>query len=169
MYIFFASKHQTSTDKFALAAREHGGGKSSYELLHKKQGETPPQSTSKPFSEKELRGRGLLQWHLSTEKFHVGFFLCLHPATLHATTESCYHSMLLLYYLLLFAQGGWGCPIPESIQGQAKCGPGQPSLTVGNPAHSRGVETRLKRTMMTTKAIPWFYSCIFFLAHNLHS
>jgi len=28
------------------------------------------------------------------------------------------------------------------IQGQAECGFGQPSLVVGDPAHSRGVETR---------------------------
>jgi len=35
-----------------------------------------------------------------------------------------------------------GCPIPGSIQGQAECGSGQPGLVVGNPAHSRGVETR---------------------------
>ena len=40
------------------------------------------------------------------------------------------------------AQGGCGCPIPGSIQGQAGCGSGQPGLVVGDPAHSRGVETR---------------------------
>jgi len=40
------------------------------------------------------------------------------------------------------AQGGCGCPIPGGIQGQAGCGSGQPDLVVGNPAHSRGVETR---------------------------
>ena len=28
------------------------------------------------------------------------------------------------------------------IQGQAKCRSGQPGLVVGDPAHSRGVETR---------------------------
>jgi len=28
------------------------------------------------------------------------------------------------------------------IQGQAGCGSGQPGLVVGDPAHSRGVETR---------------------------
>jgi len=28
-----------------------------------------------------------------------------------------------------------------SIQGQAGCGSGQPGLVVGDPAHSRGVET----------------------------
>jgi len=39
------------------------------------------------------------------------------------------------------AQGGCGCPIPGGIQGQAGCGSGQPGLVVGNPAHSRGVET----------------------------
>ena len=39
------------------------------------------------------------------------------------------------------AQGGCGCPIPGGIQGQAGCGSGQPGLLVGNPAHSRGVET----------------------------
>jgi len=37
-------------------------------------------------------------------------------------------------------QGGCGCPISGGVQGQA--GSGQPGLVVGNPAHSRGVETR---------------------------
>ena len=32
--------------------------------------------------------------------------------------------------------------IPGGTQGQAGCGSGQPGLVVGNPAHSRGVETR---------------------------
>jgi len=40
------------------------------------------------------------------------------------------------------AQGGCGSPIPGGIQGQAGCGSGQPGLVAGNPAHSRGVETR---------------------------
>ena len=40
------------------------------------------------------------------------------------------------------AQGGCGCLIPGSIQGQAGCGSGQPGLVVGDPAHSRGVQTR---------------------------
>jgi len=39
------------------------------------------------------------------------------------------------------AQGGCGCPIPGGIEGQAGCGSGQPGLVVGDPAHSRGVET----------------------------
>ena len=38
------------------------------------------------------------------------------------------------------AQGGCGCPIPGSIQGQAGCGSGQPGLVVGDPAHSRGLK-----------------------------
>jgi len=32
-----------------------------------------------------------------------------------------------------------GCPITAGIQGQAGCGSGQPGLTVGNPAHGKGV------------------------------
>ena len=40
------------------------------------------------------------------------------------------------------AQGGRGCPIPGGIQGQAGCGSGQFGLVVGDPAHSRGIETR---------------------------
>jgi len=40
------------------------------------------------------------------------------------------------------AQGGCGCPIPGGIQGQARCGSEQPGLMVGDPAHSRGVDTR---------------------------
>jgi len=37
--------------------------------------------------------------------------------------------------------GCCGCPIPGGIQGQAGCGSGSPGLVVGDPAHSRGVET----------------------------
>jgi len=43
---------------------------------------------------------------------------------------------------------GTGCPRrlwmphPGGIQGQAGCGSGQPCLVVGDPAHSRGVETQ---------------------------
>ena len=40
------------------------------------------------------------------------------------------------------AQGDCGCPIPGCIQGQAGYVSGQPGLEVGDPAHSRGVETR---------------------------
>ena len=32
-------------------------------------------------------------------------------------------------------------PPPGGIQGQVGCGSGQPGLVVGNPAHSRWVET----------------------------
>mgnify|MGYP001855533296 CR=1 FL=1 len=39
------------------------------------------------------------------------------------------------------AQGGCGCPIPGSIQGQTGCGSKQPGLVVGNPDRSGGVET----------------------------
>ena len=40
------------------------------------------------------------------------------------------------------AQGDCGCPIPGGTQGQAGCGSGQPGLVVGDPAHSRRVETQ---------------------------
>ena len=40
-----------------------------------------------------------------------------------------------------FAQGGCGFPITGGIQGKAGCDSGQPSLVVGDPAQSRGVET----------------------------
>ena len=40
------------------------------------------------------------------------------------------------------AQGGCGCPIPGGIQGQAGCGSGQSGLVVGDPVHSRRVETQ---------------------------
>jgi len=40
------------------------------------------------------------------------------------------------------AQRSCGCPISGGIQGQAGCGSGKPGLVIGNPAHSRGVETR---------------------------
>ena len=35
-----------------------------------------------------------------------------------------------------------GCPIPGGIQGQVGCGSGQPGVVVGDPAQSKGVETR---------------------------
>ena len=38
-------------------------------------------------------------------------------------------------------QGGCGCTISGGIQGQAGCGSVQPGLVIGDPAHSRGVET----------------------------
>jgi len=40
------------------------------------------------------------------------------------------------------ARGGCGFPIPGDIQSQAGCASGQPGLVTGDPAHSRGVETR---------------------------
>ena len=40
------------------------------------------------------------------------------------------------------AQGCFGCPIPGGDQRQAGCGSGEPGLVVGDPAHSRGFETR---------------------------
>jgi len=49
------------------------------------------------------------------------------------------------------AQGGCGCPIHGGIQGQAGCGSGQPGLVVGNPAHSRGVETGLSLWCFSTQ------------------
>ena len=51
------------------------------------------------------------------------------------------------------AQGGCGCPIPGGIQGQAGCGSGQPGLLVGDPAHSRGVETRWSLWSFSMQAI----------------
>jgi len=51
--------------------------------------------------------------------------------------------LYFIYYTLKqVAGGGCGCPIPGGIQGQAGCGSGQPGLVVGDPAHSRGVETQ---------------------------
>ena len=41
---------------------------------------------------------------------------------------------------VVVAQGGCGCPILGGIQGQARCGSGQPGLPVGDPAHSRGLK-----------------------------
>ena len=40
---------------------------------------------------------------------------------------------------------------------QAGCGSGQPDLVVGDPAHSRGVETRWSLWSFSTQAILWFY------------
>ena len=51
------------------------------------------------------------------------------------------------------AQGGCGCPLPGGIQGQTGCGSGQPGLVVGDPAHSRGVETRGSSWSFSTQAI----------------
>ena len=55
------------------------------------------------------------------------------------------------------AQWSCGCPIPGGIQGQAGCGSGQPGLVVGNPVHSRAVETRWSLWSFSTQAILWFY------------
>jgi len=51
------------------------------------------------------------------------------------------------------AREGCGRPIPGGIQGQAGCGSGQPGLVVGDPAHSRGVETRQSLLSFSTQAI----------------
>ena len=37
-------------------------------------------------------------------------------------------------------QGRCGYLVPGCIQGQARCGSGQPGLVVGDPAHSRGLK-----------------------------
>jgi len=59
------------------------------------------------------------------------------------------------------AQGGCGCPIPGGIRGQAGCGSGQPGLVVGDPAHSRGVETRWSLVCFSTQPILWFCDSFF--------
>ena len=46
--------------------------------------------------------------------------------------------------------------ILEGIQGQAGCGFGQPGLVVGDPAHSRGVETGWSLWSFSTQASLWF-------------
>ena len=51
-------------------------------------------------------------------------------------------------------------PIPGGIQGQAGCGSGQPGLLVGDPAHSRGVETRWSLWSFSTQTILWFYDSV---------
>jgi len=38
------------------------------------------------------------------------------------------------------AQGGYGCPIPGGILGQAGCGSGKPGVVVGDPARSRALK-----------------------------
>jgi len=55
------------------------------------------------------------------------------------------------------AQGGCGGPIPGGTQGQVGCGSGQPGLVVGDPAHSRGVETGWSLWSFSTRAILWYY------------
>jgi len=54
------------------------------------------------------------------------------------------------------AQGGCACPVPGGIEGQAGCGSGQPGLVVGDPAHSRGVETQWSLWSFSTQAVLWF-------------
>jgi len=51
------------------------------------------------------------------------------------------------------AQRRCGCPIPGYIQGQAGCVSGQLDLVVGDPAHSRGVESRRSLWSFSTQAI----------------
>ena len=67
------------------------------------------------------------------------------------------------------AQGGCGCPVPGGIQGQAGCSSGQPGLVVGNPAHSRGVETRWSLRSFSTQAIQWFCDASYLKCHILAS
>jgi len=51
------------------------------------------------------------------------------------------------------ARGRCGCPITGGIQGQAGSGSGQPGLVFGDPAHSRGVETRSLLWCFSTQAV----------------
>jgi len=50
--------------------------------------------------------------------------------------------MAFICKLFYLQNGGCGCPIAGVIRGQAGCGSGQPGLVVGDPAHSRAVETQ---------------------------
>jgi len=88
------------------------------------------------------------------------YFLACDCGSISSSLSPCTLLLLLfshaLYLLKLFsaeAQGGCGCPIPGCIQGQAGCGSGQPGLEVGDPAHSRGVETRWSLWSFSTQAI----------------
>ena len=51
-------------------------------------------------------------------------------------------------------------PIPGGTQSQAGCGSGQHGLVVGDPAHSRGVETKWSLWSFSTQAILWFHSIL---------
>jgi len=62
------------------------------------------------------------------------------------------------------AQGGCGCPNPSGIQGQTGCGSGQPGLVVGNPAHSRVIETRWSLWSFSTQAILWWFYKMYYLS-----
>ena len=55
-------------------------------------------------------------------------------------------------------QSGCGYPIPGGIQGRAGCGSGQPGLVVGDPAYSRGVETRWFFNSGHSMIL-WLFSC----------
>jgi len=44
-------------------------------------------------------------------------------------------------------------PLLRAFKGQAGGGSGQPGLVVGDPAHSRGFETRLSLWSFSTQAI----------------
>ena len=84
-----------------------------------------------------------------------------HPAELQLCWEVTmplpWHVSCQQPFLEILAQGDCGCPIPGGIQGQAGCGSGQPGLLVGDPAHSRGVETRWSLRSSSTQAILGFY------------
>jgi len=45
----------------------------------------------------------------------------------------------------------------QQNEGQAGCGSGQPGLVVGDPAHSRGVETQWPLWSFSTQVILWLY------------
>ena len=53
-----------------------------------------------------------------------------------------------------------GIAVTQTVKGQAGCGSGQPGLVVGEPAHSRGVETRWSLWSRSTQAIQRFYHMI---------
>ena len=57
----------------------------------------------------------------------------------------------------MVAQEAYGCSIPGGIQVQVGCGSGHPGLVVGDPVHSREVETTWSLWSFSTQAILWFY------------
>ena len=63
----------------------------------------------------------------------------------------------ILYYetLAQLAQRNCGCPLPGSVQGQARRGFEQPGLVEGVPAHGKGVGSRWSLRSLPTQTILW--------------
>ena len=90
----------------------------------------------------------------------MGTSLPLYSDTAHNQTLSELDALATIDALEQVVQRDCGCPIPGGIQGQAGWGFGPPGLVTGDPAPSRGIETRWSLWSFSNQAILWFYDWI---------